>query len=92
MASLAEANAGLPGDLLNFHYDPVTAAVALGWPGASVEELRLEPVLRDRLLHFMESDQGRPTRVVVNVDGDAFSEHWLETLETLGAAGHLTNW
>ena len=45
MAELGRVHAGLPDDLLNFHYDPVACAVALGWPGAAVEELRLRPVL-----------------------------------------------
>lgn len=83
MATLASTNPGLPPDLLNFHYDPVTAAVALRWSGARMEEMRLQPVLRDGVLRFEESDYGRPMRVVVDVDGSAFSEYWLSTLETL---------
>ena len=31
MAQLAAAHAGLPDDLVNFHWDPLTAAIATGW-------------------------------------------------------------
>ena len=43
MADVGRAHARLPDDLVNFHYDPVACAVALGWPGATVEEMRLRP-------------------------------------------------
>jgi purine nucleosidase len=36
MRALARAHAGLPNDLLNFQYDPVACAVAVGWRGAQV--------------------------------------------------------
>jgi purine nucleosidase len=45
MEKLGREHSGLPDDLLNFHYDPVTCAVALGWSGATIEEIRLQPVL-----------------------------------------------
>ncbi|MCP9490341.1 MAG: nucleoside hydrolase [Solirubrobacteraceae bacterium MAG38_C4-C5] len=41
LARLARSHAGLPDDLVNFHHDPVTCAVALGWQGAAIEEMRL---------------------------------------------------
>ena len=44
MAEMGRLHASLPDDLLNFHYDPVACAVALGWPGASVAETRLQLV------------------------------------------------
>jgi inosine-uridine nucleoside N-ribohydrolase len=40
MPDLARRHPGLPSDLLNFHYDPVTGAVAEGWAGATVEDMR----------------------------------------------------
>ena len=35
MGRLGRAHAALPDDLVNFHYDPVACAVALGWRGRS---------------------------------------------------------
>jgi hypothetical protein len=81
-AELGRAHPGLPRDLLNFHYDPVTCAVACGWPGATVEEMRLRPVVAGGVLRFERSEAGRATRVVVGVDGAAFSELWLCSLES----------
>jgi len=81
MIELGRTHAGLPDDLLNFHYDPVAAAVALGWPGAGVEEMRLQPVLDNGVLRFQQNPAGRPTRVLVDLDGAAFSETWLSAVE-----------
>lgn len=85
-AELAAAHVGLPDDLLNFHYDPVACAVALGWPGAAVEEVRLRPVLDGDVLRFQPAEDGRPTRVVVDLDGPAFAEAWLTAVEAAGRA------
>jgi purine nucleosidase len=81
MAELGRAHAGLPDDLLNFQYDPVACAVALGWSGAVVEEMRLRPVLEAGVLRFEPDREGRPARVVVDVDGVAFAETWLAAVE-----------
>lgn len=80
---LGRAHPGLPDDLLNFHYDPAACAVALGWPGAEVREMRLRPVMEGELLRFQpDPDLGRPMWVVVDLDGGAFSEAWLSAVET----------
>lgn len=81
MADLGRAHDGLPDDLLNFQYDPVACAVALGWDGVTVEELRLRPVEEGRSLWFQEHPDGRPARVVTDVDGDAFAGAWLTAVE-----------
>jgi purine nucleosidase len=81
MAELGRAHAGLPDDLLNFHYDPVACAVALGWSGVVVEEMRLRPILDGEALRFQTDPRGRPTRVVVDVDGPSFTETWLAAVE-----------
>ncbi len=81
MAELGRTHGALPDDLLNFHYDPVACAVALGWSGAVVEELRLRPVLHGDFLRFQLDPQGRPTRVVVDVDGPKFAKAWLAAVE-----------
>jgi purine nucleosidase len=81
MEGLGREYSGLPDDLLNFHYDPVACAVALGWSGATVEEMRLRPVRQDGVLSFQPHPEGRPMRVVVDVDGAAFRETWLAAVE-----------
>jgi purine nucleosidase len=63
-ATLARDHAGLADDLVNFHWDPLTAAVATGWPGAAVDD----------------------TRVVRDVDTEAFTELWLRAVEAIASA------
>jgi purine nucleosidase len=81
MATLARSFSGLPDDLVNFHWDPVTCAVAVGWPGSALEEVRLRTELDGEVLCFREAPDGRPTRVVVDIDADAFTETWLSRIE-----------
>lgn len=83
MTALGRAHCGLPDDLLNFHYDPVVCAVALDWPGATVETMRLRPVLEQGALRLQRDPAGRLVRVVTAVDGEAFSEVWLDTVATV---------
>jgi inosine-uridine nucleoside N-ribohydrolase len=89
-AALARANPHLPADLANFHHDPLAAAVATGWPGVTLETTTLRPVLGDvvgRMERTAASDPaGRLVDLVVGVDGPAFGEHWLRTVETLPRA------
>jgi inosine-uridine nucleoside N-ribohydrolase len=77
MPAMGRAHAGLPDDLLNFQYDPAAVAVALGWPGAVIEEQRLRPTMAGEVLRFERVPDGRPTRVVVDLDGARFAEAWL---------------
>ena len=70
----------LPDDLLNFHYDPLACAVAVGWDGARVEELELGAREEDGVLAFPEEPGGRKTRVVTAVDGPRFEEEWLRAV------------
>ncbi len=81
MIDLGRAHTGLPDDLLNFHYDPVACAVAAGWAGAVVAEMRLKPVLDGEVLRFESDPEGRPTGVVLDVDGASFTEVWLSAVE-----------
>jgi len=81
MAGLGRAHAGLPDDLLNFQYDPVACAVAIGWPGAMVEDVCLQPVLDAGVLRFQPGRAGHPTRVVVDVDAASFTESWFAAVE-----------
>jgi hypothetical protein len=73
----------LPDDLVNYHHDPLAAAVAVGWDGVTVEERRLVPVMDGGALRLVESPDGRPTRVVTAVDGPAFAERWLDAIGVL---------
>lgn len=81
MAELGRAHPGLPNDLVNFHYDPVACAVALGWDGATVEATRLRLVTAESVMRFQRDVNGRLTNVVVNLDGKRFRERWLTAME-----------
>jgi inosine-uridine nucleoside N-ribohydrolase len=81
MMELGRSHAGLPNDLLNFHYDPAACAVALGWDGAIVAEIRMRPVLENGVLRFHPDRNGRSTRVAFDLDGERFCETWLSAVE-----------
>lgn len=81
MSELGRAHAALPDDLLNFHYDPVACAVAVGWPGATVAPRPLRTVLEDGVLRFWHDRRDRLIRVLVDVDGAASGEAWLLAVE-----------
>lgn len=81
MAELGSAHPGLPDDLLNFHYDPVACAVALGWSGAVTAFMNLRPVFDGILLRFEPVDDGKAVRVVLDVDGSNFADTWLTAIE-----------
>ena len=82
-AALAAAHEGLPDDLLNFHWDPVTAALAVGWSGAGVEEIGLRPRLAAGVLAFARARSGPQHRILTSVDPAAFTEAWLEAVTRL---------
>lgn len=86
MSALAAMHPGLPPDLLNFHHDPLTAAVALDWPGAQVQSAKLRVTFHGDALCFEQDTAGRAMKVVTEVDGLAFSEYWLHVVETLRPA------
>jgi hypothetical protein len=66
---------------IHFHYNPVACAVALGWPGATVKDMRLQPVRKDDVLSFHPNPAGRSIKVVLEVDGAAFREARLSAVE-----------
>jgi purine nucleosidase len=84
MEKLGRDHSGLPDDLLNFQYDPVACAVALGWSGATVDDIRVRLVRMDDVLSFQSHPEGRSTRAVLDVDGAAFRETWLSAIEAAG--------
>jgi inosine-uridine nucleoside N-ribohydrolase len=81
MADMGRLHPGLPDDLLNFHYDPVACAVALGWPGATVQETPLQLVRDGELVRFQSGPAGRLMRLLTDLDSDSFTEYWLNAVE-----------
>jgi purine nucleosidase len=81
LLDLAAAHSTLPDDLLNFHYDPVACAVAVGWPGAVVQELPLASGLEGGVFRWHPDQAGHRTRVLVDLDGGSFTEAWLAAVE-----------
>jgi len=81
LVRLPSANPGLPADLLNFHYDPVTCAVAAGWDGVARKDMRLTASLEDDVFRWRPDDEtGRVTSVVTGVDGPRFNEVWIRAV------------
>lgn len=71
----------LPGDIINFQHDPLACAIALGWKdGLEIKTIPLKTELRDGLIHQKIDAGGKPTRIVTKVDGERFSEFWVETV------------
>ncbi|HEY3111191.1 MAG TPA: nucleoside hydrolase, partial [Chloroflexota bacterium] len=71
----------LPDDGLAFLHDPLAGAVAVGWrEGVRLESLPVVTEPRDGLVHQRVEAGGRPTEVVVAVDGPAFAERWLRVV------------
>lgn len=89
LADLSKTYTGLPSDLLNFHYDPVTCAVAAGWTGALVEEMQIEPVLEDDVLRFVPDVDGRAINVVTDIDAADFEAQWFGCLASAQRAAFL---
>jgi inosine-uridine nucleoside N-ribohydrolase len=81
LTELGRIHDALPDDLLNFQYDAVACAVGAGWPGATIEEIPLSPILADGVLRFEPDDRGRPTKVVVDIDAADFTTRWFEAVE-----------
>jgi purine nucleosidase len=80
---IGRAFPGLPDDLLNFHYDPLACAVALGWDGVKIDAIPTHLELRDERL-WMTQRAGEPSLgVVTEVDGPRFEERWLLAVETV---------
>ena len=79
--ALGRAHAALSDDVLNFQWDPVTCAVAAGWSGGSVVEQRV--AFDPHLAGLVCSPDGHLSRVVVDIDVDAFRERWLVCIERL---------
>jgi len=80
MTALGAAHAGLPDDLLNFQYDPVACAVALGWPGATVSRRSLSLKTVDGRLVLRPDERGSSIKVVRSIDGPRFARDWIHAV------------
>ncbi|MGI8553891.1 MAG: nucleoside hydrolase [Dehalococcoidia bacterium] len=80
MNALGRAHALLPDDLLNFHFDPLACAVALGWDGVRTEDARIMLELDDGWPFERLDPSGHPASVVTEVDGARFNRLWLDTV------------
>ena len=84
MRALARSHAGLSADLVNFHWDPVTAAVAAGWDGVTRDERVLACRVADGIARFVDDPTGRPVTVVTSIDHAAFGDLFLARIEVAG--------
>lgn len=72
---------GLPRDIINFQHDPLACAIALGWrEGVEVETVPLRYEIRDSWLYEIPDSSGIATRLVTNINGNAFNEYWCDVL------------
>ncbi len=71
----------LPNDIINFQHDPLTCAIALGWnDGVEISEVPLKTELRNGLLDRRIDARGKPTQVVTKINGERFSQFWIDTI------------
>jgi len=80
MGDLHRQYPALPDDLLNFQYDALACAAAVGWPGLTVSTLPLLPTMAGGVLSLPTHPTGKPTRVVTAVDGERFAHYWLDAV------------
>ena len=77
---LPAAYPALPDDLLNFQYDPLACAVALGWDGATILDVPVELSMEGRFLRMREADGAPTMRVATDVDAEWFEDVWLDAV------------
>ena len=69
----------LPDDVINFQHDPLACAIALGWnEGVEITRVPLRVEFRDGLLRQTIDPEGKLTPLVASIDGNRFSEFWLD--------------
>jgi len=73
---------GLPDDLVNFHWDPVAAGVALEWDCVTLRSSQIQAFGNDGVVEFSESGNGAGA-ITVSIDAAAFEERWLRSVEAL---------
>ena len=70
----------LPDDLLNFHYDPLTCAAAVGWDGIETCGLSISLDNRGGFVLMRRDPNGVPVRFATAVDGTRFNRYWLDVV------------
>jgi inosine-uridine nucleoside N-ribohydrolase len=70
----------LPSDLLNFQYDPLACAVAVGWPGVEIRTIGVELSFEGAFLRMRERGGAPELRIVTGVDAERFERDWLEAV------------
>lgn len=72
----------LPRDLCNFHYDPLTCAIAAGFPGYQAQEEFIDfcPIPEKRTYQMVRKSGGNRIRSVYDADGEAFNQTFMETM------------
>lgn len=80
-ARYGETCEGLPDDTINFQHDPLACAIALGWnEEVKIEDVPLSLEVRDGWLVERVDTSGKPVRVVTKIDGERFSQFWLDRM------------
>jgi purine nucleosidase len=80
--AIGREHAALPDDLAGIMWDPVTALIATGWEGATIEHMTLAPVNNGGILHFeRDSESGRAVDVVTVIDTRAFRDVFVRAIE-----------
>lgn len=82
METLAERHPKLPPDILNFQYDSLACAAAIGWDCIQLADEPLELIETEGELRF-ERGAGPLRRHVVDFDAEAFAVRWLRTVTAL---------
>lgn len=72
----------LPRDLCNFHYDPLTCAIAAGFSDYSAEEIAIEfhPLAEKKTYTMVETESGNRVRLVYDADGPLFNHSFMNTM------------
>jgi inosine-uridine nucleoside N-ribohydrolase len=76
-AERGRSHSALPDDLVNFHWDPLTAGLAAGFPHVQLEEVQLTFEMAGGTLVMARADGGRPATALRTFDADAFGEYFL---------------
>jgi inosine-uridine nucleoside N-ribohydrolase len=84
-AALARDHSSLADDLVNFHWDPVAAGVALGWDCIGRQRTVITATQTNGVVVFHASDEAGDDAVSVSIDAGAFEERWMACVEHLAA-------
>ena len=70
----------LPSDLLNFQYDPLACAVAIGWDGVTLRDLPVELSSEGSFVGMRERDGAPTMRIATGVEAERFEDTWLDAV------------